>query len=109
MMGLGRKPKMEPEISVYWDPNQETLRKYMVKMEGWRQWDASLSTAEQIIRDLKTLPVENITDNNINLQHLIRLIGTKEAYRQLGGSPSPPSPPSPPIAINKEHPQLELF
>ena len=83
MMGLGRKPKMEPETSDYWDPNQESLKSYMVKMEGWRQWDASLSTAEQIIRDLKALPVESITDNNINLQHLIRLIGEEKARQEL--------------------------
>ena len=73
----------QPENSDYWVPTQESLKSYMVKMEGWRQWDAGLSTAEQIIRDLKALPVENITDNNINLQHLIRLIGGEKARQEL--------------------------
>ena len=81
----------EPKTSDYWQPSQESLRKYMVKMEGWRQWDAGLSTAKQIIRDLRTLPPENIKDNNINWQHLVRLVGEEQARQELG-MPTPTQP-----------------
>jgi hypothetical protein len=74
----------QPVVEDYWNPSEESLNGYLVKLEYWREWYQDLTVAKQIVESMRNVPKEFLTRKNINVAHLISLVGEDEAFSMLG-------------------------
>jgi len=67
----------------YFDPKKESFRSWMVKLEAYRDWYASLSQLDKIMMKINGLPQDCRIEANIAVQELIDLVGRDQAYKLM--------------------------